>query len=34
VFADWPAAGIEEAMIVINGDEIRDAAQHAIVLWS
>ena len=34
VFADWPAAGIEEAMIVINGDDIRDAAQHAIVLWS
>ena len=34
VFADWPAAGMEEAMIVINGDDIRDAAQHAIVLWS
>ena len=34
VFAEWQVAGIEETSIVINGDDIRDAAQHAIVLWS
>jgi hypothetical protein len=34
VFADWPAAGIEEATIVINRDGVRDAVQRAIVLGS
>ena len=34
VFAEWLAAGIEEASIVISGDDIRDAAGRAVVLWS
>jgi hypothetical protein len=34
VFAEWKIAGIEETSIVINGDDIRDAAQHATILWS
>jgi hypothetical protein len=34
VFAEWPIAGIDETSIVISGDDVRGAAQHAIVLWS
>jgi hypothetical protein len=34
VFAEWAIAGVEETSIVISGDDIREAAQHAIVLWS
>jgi len=34
VFAEWSTAGIDETSIVISGDDVRDAAQHAIVLWS
>ena len=34
VFAEWPTAGIEETSIALSGDDIREAAQHAIVLWS
>jgi hypothetical protein len=34
VFVEWPIAGIEESSIVISGDDVRAAAQDAIVLWS
>jgi hypothetical protein len=34
VFAEWTHAGIEETSIVLSGDDIRNAAQRAIVLWS
>jgi hypothetical protein len=34
VFAEWTAAGIEETSLVLSGDDIRDAAHRAIVLWS
>jgi hypothetical protein len=34
VFVEWAAAGIEETSVVISADNIREAAQRAIVLWS
>ena len=34
VIAEWSQAGMEETSIVISGDEVREAAQRAIVLWS
>ncbi len=34
VFAEWPAAGIEETSIVVSADDIREAARRAVVLWS
>jgi hypothetical protein len=34
VYAEWPIAGIDETSVVISGDDIRDAAEQAIVLWS
>jgi hypothetical protein len=34
IFAEWSTAGIEETSIVVSGDEIRDAARRAVVLWS
>jgi hypothetical protein len=34
VFAEWTVAGIQESSVVISGDDVREAAQHAIVLWS
>jgi hypothetical protein len=34
VFAEWATAGIEETSVVINGDDVRDAASRAVVLWS
>jgi hypothetical protein len=34
VFAEWSIAGIEESSIAISGDDVREAARHAVVLWS
>jgi hypothetical protein len=34
VFAEWAVADIEETSIIISGDDVRKAAQHAIILWS
>lgn len=34
VIVEWPQAGMGETSIVISGDEVCDAAQRAIVLWS
>jgi hypothetical protein len=33
VFAEWSGAGIEESSVVISGDDVRDAAHRAVVLW-
>ncbi len=34
VFAEWSSVGIEESTIVLSGDDVREAATRAIVLWS
>ncbi len=34
VFAEWSYAGLEEISIVVDGDEVRAAAEHATVLWA
>lgn len=34
VFAEWSAVGIEETRIVVSADDVLNAAQRAIVLWS
>ena len=34
VFAEWAVAGLHESRVVISGDEVCEAAQRAIVLWS
>ncbi len=34
VFAQWQFAGLEETSIVISGDDVREAAQRATILWS
>ncbi|MDP9332849.1 MAG: hypothetical protein M3Q30_06025 [Actinomycetota bacterium] len=34
VFAEWPLAGMEETSVVISGDDVLDAAQQAMILWS
>jgi hypothetical protein len=34
VFAEWPAAGIEESSIVVSADDVLHASERAIVLWS
>jgi hypothetical protein len=34
VFAEWATAGLSETSLLIDGDELRDAAANAIELWS
>jgi len=34
VFAEWSSVGISEARITLDADEIRSAAERAMVLWS
>jgi hypothetical protein len=34
VFAEWRHVGLTESKIIVNGDEVREAASRALVLWS